>query len=234
MHELKIHKRWKDSDKSGGEVGKREVEVLKKLILRSGVVVEISDGTDSHGFGVVQRGSPGNACGFHIFDSDVVLLEEIKFVFEGVEGIAGGDGGGGEVDVGWRVELLWAVCVVGELGQGNSSIVVVGFFDEKSLPDRCGLRTTAGGTCDENEPWFEAVDEELSCEGRGGGANEIGIGAWVVAIGDKRERMIIVRPKIWRQVRFPRRWGWSEIKSADDRVGFGLHGAKNSDWVRHG
>ncbi len=103
------------------------------------MVVEIGDGADGYGLCVVEGGGPGDARGLHVFDGDVVLYEEFEFVGEGVEGVAGGDGGAGEIDVGWRVELFWAVGVVGELGEGDSAVVVVGFFDEEGLGDGCGL-----------------------------------------------------------------------------------------------
>ena len=81
-----------------GEVGEGEVEVFEELVLGGGVVVVVGDGADGHGLCVVEGGGPSDGCGLHVFDGDVVVFEEVEFVVEGVEGVAGGDGGAWEVD----------------------------------------------------------------------------------------------------------------------------------------
>ncbi len=53
----------------------------------------VGDGADGDGFCVVEGSGPGDAGGFHVFDGDVVFLEEVEFLGEGVEGVAGGDCG---------------------------------------------------------------------------------------------------------------------------------------------
>lgn len=152
----------------------------------------VGDGADSHGLCVVEGGGPSDGCSLHVFDGDVVFFEEVEFVIEGIEGVPGRDGCVGEIDEGWRMELFWAMGVVGELWEGDPAVVVVGFFDEEGLPDGCGLGAAARGAGDEDELWVEVVDEELGREGGGGGADKVGVGAWVESIGDEGERLISV------------------------------------------
>lgn len=103
------------------------------------MVVEIGDGSEGEGGDGVEVGGPGDGCGFHVFDGDVVGGEEVEFGGQGVDGVAGGDGGDGRAEGGGEflgvVEGLGAAAVGVEAGEGDAAVVVEGAVDEVDAGD---------------------------------------------------------------------------------------------------